>query len=573
MEIQFSKWDAADEMRRAANGMESEAQEDLRSLVDKMRKQISLYQMGGDKYTAKRYDMMGNLISLLYRLRPISGNYYDELLGKLIVEKANLYKSPDRISAYREAALLPSVAGLRALAKRYQLMPPTKERIDTIRTMYNKAIELLSNDEDSLRSQIQTDLVHIPEGFYHHSDGTSYPYRLVSDDEAILTGMGPWFATHIEGYVELPSFIDVAGLTFTIVGLDDFAFGRNKKLNKIKLPQYCRYIGVDAFKGCDTITLIINPNLEKIISSGVSETISKNTTFIIPEIPQNIDWINDIIENVEFSKSEHNFRELTLAHARYYEKNGDFEKALPDYERLIVLYVNDNNLDKAKELADAVSRINAYLGNYYLSVIYDAQGDYKYALKCAVKGQTDKYPFTYNRLAYLLSNEKYGNTDFSKAHKVIDKAIKLADNDLWKADFIDTKGEIYLMENKTDKAKEFLDLALSVYPDYFLFGESKLYAYFFPDIQISASKKAEDEIPKQENPDYSQRIRNISIALLAQDFLYPRFDMLAENCNGIIDNALMYISGLKSDSDEFRLDAINLFYMFLNRVASELFTY
>lgn len=573
MDFQFSKWDAADEMRRAANGMESEAQADLLALVDKMQKQISLYQMGGSEYDVKRFEMMGNLISLLYRLRPITEGVYNETLGKLIVEKANCAKSSDRISAYREAAALPSVAGLWELARRYQVMPPSEERTDTIKSMYRQALGLLTAENDSLRSSLQADLGRIPDGYYHHSDGNSYPYRLLPGNKALLMGEGPWFSAHLEGEVELPSFINSLGRADTVVGLDEFAFGRNKNLYKVKLPQHCRFIGIDVFKGCDSLTLVVNPELEEIYSTKVSETIPRNTRFLIPGIPRNDGWITAMRANTADTDTTHNAREFAWAQARYNEEKQLFLLALPDYWWLFDLYWKEKNVTEAKKVAQAISRINKTLGYFYFSFIYDIEGDYEKAYKCAVKGQNHDYPYTYNRLAYILADPKYGKSDFPKAHKSIDKAISLAQTNSDKANFIDTKGELYLIEGNVDEAKKCLDLALSVYPQYNQGVESRLYAYFHPEANDNALQNDEEAKLQMEESDRLQRFRNISIALLARDFLNQRSERLPDNCKGMIDEMVGYIARLRSEDQGFKLDARLLFYSCLQLVATRVHNY
>ena len=163
--------------------------------------------------------------------------------------------------------------------------------------MYRQALSLMTADNDSLMVSLQAEMKQIPDGYYHHSDGKSYPYRLLPDNKAVLTGQGPWFATHLEGTVELPSFIVAAGRADTVVGLDEFAFGRNRKLYKVTLPQHCRYIGTDAFKGCDSLTLVVNPELEVVHSTKVSETIPADAIILIPKIRINVKNVSKLVRD------------------------------------------------------------------------------------------------------------------------------------------------------------------------------------------------------------------------------------------------------------------------------------
>lgn len=572
METQFSKWDAAEEMRRAANGMESEAQADLLALVDKMQKQISLYEMGGYEYSIKRFDMMGDLVKLLYRLKPITGDTYNELLGQLIVKKTDGAYSPNRLSAYKEAADIPSVAGLVALARFKQIAPPSEALVDSIRGMLNRAIGLLNADNDSSREWLLDELALLPEGYYHHSDGNNYAYRLLSDSEAILTGQGPWFSTHLEGDAEMPTTIRVEGKDYNIVGLDNFSFGNNKKLRSVKLPRHCRYLGVDAFKGCDSLVIIINPELEEILSTKVSVTIPPTATLYIPETPKSIDWINAIMENVEPSDTTHNVQEFYLALSRYYENQGDYDTAFSGYEWLGEVNIANKNLPFAKKLIKDLSKINKKGADYLYSKIYEIEGDYKNALKSAVKGLNDKYPYTYNRVAYMFADPKYGPVDFAKAHTAVDHAISVARNDYEKANYIDTKGELYLREGNEEKAKELLGQALAIYPEYNS-GASVLYAHFYPDVEPQKPQTSEEETAQDEELIQKQRIRNIAIALMASDFLSPKLKDAPLDKNYLIENMEAYISLLSTDSEEFREAASIFFYRCLNRVGTLIFTY
>lgn len=71
-------------------------------------------------------------------------------------------------------------------------------------------------------------------------------------------------------------------------------------------------------------------------------------------------------------------------------------------------------------------------------------------------------PQAYNDIAYMYAKGKGVNLDFNKAHEMVDVAI-LKCPDI--SDFYDSKGEIYLMEGKTDKAKEMWKKVLAIDPD------------------------------------------------------------------------------------------------------------
>lgn len=104
------------------------------------------------------------------------------------------------------------------------------------------------------------------------------------------------------------------------------------------------------------------------------------------------------------------------------------------------------------------------LGNTYLGIAYcyiNGKKNYKKAFEYYLKAIGEDIPQAYNDVAFLYAEGKGVEQSFQKAYEMVDLAIS---KDLNNPNFYDSKGEIYLMEGKTDKAREMWDKVLQLNP-------------------------------------------------------------------------------------------------------------
>lgn len=104
------------------------------------------------------------------------------------------------------------------------------------------------------------------------------------------------------------------------------------------------------------------------------------------------------------------------------------------------------------------------LGYAYLGIAdcyQHGKKNYKQAFEYYQKAIGEGISQAYNDIAYLYAEGKGVGQNFQKAHEMVDLAIS---KDLNNPNFYDSKGEIYLMEGKTDKAREMWNKVLQLNP-------------------------------------------------------------------------------------------------------------
>lgn len=532
VESQLSKWNAAEEMRRAADGMESQAQADLVILASKMKKQISLYAMGGRDYDSKRLQLINQLIPILYKLNGIVNESYNEDLGMLIIQRSSFKNNKERLADYIEAANLPSAVGLECLAHYHELRSPSVSKTDSIRGLYIKALKLCS-EEDSIFKRVKTKLEMTPDAFYKDVNGNIFPFKRLDNNEAVLMPYGPYYSTHIEGNVILPSLIYDNDTTRIVTVIENFAFGNNRHLKSITFPKCCREVKENAFSRCDSLsTIFVNADLEKIsISAGIKRpsSIPINAEIVFSKTPKYYEWILEAIsyfysENIS-EDFEHNVANDNKFHKKYVnpllkgmvmyllnereKKSDDTTKLLNDsYQLLINNCLEAEDTISALNYAQEAVKNKVQNGNLFLSCVYNVIGEYDLSID-VIKKAKNKTATYYNQLAYAYAYKQ----DFINAHKSVDKAISIATSHEEKARFIDSKGEIYLMQGLENEAKKALENAISESNDYFNKTHTKLYEYFYSN---------DNDNDNEEYVIEKQKERNIAITLMALEYLEPR---------------------------------------------------
>lgn len=124
---------------------------------------------------------------------------------------------------------------------------------------------------------------------------------------------------------------------------------------------------------------------------------------------------------------------------------------------------------------------------YRLGLLYYWAGDYRNAYDFYIRAADAEILEADNQLAYMYAKGQYVKQDFTKAMVYIDKAIARDSAD---PNYIDSKGEIYLMMGQRDKAAEAWNKVVKMDPA-FDRSRSDLYKklYGIPETQLSDSSK------------------------------------------------------------------------------------
>jgi len=104
-----------------------------------------------------------------------------------------------------------------------------------------------------------------------------YSYTIVKDKSYAYVRGGSTDLTSIR----IPSSITYKDITYTVVGINDMAFYSRKNVTSVSLPSTLRWIGAEAFIGCNISSLNI-PNSIETICHGAFASCKALTTLSLP---------------------------------------------------------------------------------------------------------------------------------------------------------------------------------------------------------------------------------------------------------------------------------------------------
>lgn len=493
---QMGKWDAGIAMVAAGNNMVEQVKADLMTLVEKMQKQIGLYEMGGSEYNDKRRERIEEIIPILYRLNSVSDGQYSETLGRMIIQRSKFHKWRDQLADYREAAAVPSALGIGLLGQRFEMMAIANlSYSDSARMEYEKILTM-REPGDSLRSTVEERLRCIPTAIYKDADGREFPFGLWGDDksEAYLCGYSNYVSTHIEGDVKLPDEIIYRGRTYPVTAISYFAFGNNHKLRKVTLPRNLRILGNDVFAECALLDTVVAPPSLNYMTYGFG----KETVITFPDGIEDVDilagWYNDLADTYpESQKYALPKQELLKVLARAFAAKKDHDASQLAYQVLIGNLLECGDTISALNYAKEDVKMNGDRGELILGEVLRHQGDYTGAFTHYKKALKSGNPYAYNQMAYACALPQFGLQDFKKAHEYIDVAIEKCGKDsILLLNFYDTKGELFLMEGKNDDAERIYREITATSPEFYYDTHSVLGEHFSPS-QAAAPAPADDD--------------------------------------------------------------------------------
>ena len=146
-------------------------------------------------------------------------------------------------------------------------------------------------------------------------DGISY--YILSDEEPYTVAVTHEYIfdfnyTNYEGVttISIPSHVTSDGITYTVVGIDDFAFKSCGSLTAVAIPNTVTSIGSEAFIGCGSLTAVVIPNT---LTSIGSEAFIGCTSLNIITIPQNVMSIGaNAFSNTGYANNSANWEDNLL---------------------------------------------------------------------------------------------------------------------------------------------------------------------------------------------------------------------------------------------------------------------
>lgn len=96
---------------------------------------------------------------------------------------------------------------------------------------------------------------------------------------------------YYKGAINIPSIIEYAGTTYSVVSIGDEAFNNCDEISSMKMPNSIVHIGMSAFEDCRSMKSIQLSNSIVVIEGGAFRW-CENTFF--PELPQCLEYIGDV---------------------------------------------------------------------------------------------------------------------------------------------------------------------------------------------------------------------------------------------------------------------------------------
>lgn len=521
-ELQLDKLKSGENMVTLGQQMIDESVEDLISLAGKLQKQVGLYSMGGYTYNKKAESTAESIVAVYRKLNDMTQGTYNEKLGQWLCF----------VKRYAEAAALPSIWGLRYHSlKSKVLVIHDRSYLDSLKNLYLTTMEK-PHASDSLKDYCQESLANIPDFGYRLKSGDTIYIKVLSENKAGIYPITDLCYNRINSsMLEVPAKVSHNGRTYTITGLAYNAFRNNRNLRYVKLPSTITSIGNDAFAECDSLHTIVMP---KGLETYGENAVPTNTYMILPEKLTRSNWIFDRLDALAKDNKYNEIKQLTnelKRHKTFRQK----ERALAlDYYEGISNFETGDTLKAISILKKWVDKGEMPFAKAIIGDMYFSQGKYSQAYHYIDQAMKDSVPQAFNLAAYFYA---YGYTverNFSMAHKLINTAIRLSNGE---ANFYDSKGEFYLLEGDTVKARILHNKVKEVNPYFYNANRKSL----LHDVLTANS----DSLPKSNSrlEFYLNLIKAISLQLYS--FQYNTFkkieyeEMLAIGIiaiQGIIEN-------------------------------------
>ena len=483
---QLDKLLAGDIVVKAGQEIVNTAQQDLLALVEKIKTQIGLYNMGGSDFNSKRDSSIVEIVNVYEALRKTFGAKYNNELGYWLITLSKVCNGRDRLNYIQRAAELPSAQGQAMLGYINEL-----KSSDNSDSLYTKAIECyrraaqLSDASDSINVG-QKALKHCPDFFVDLGKNTLY-FRIFSrlENTVSVCCKSIMRTNDCEGELIIPQKVSYQGKEYIVRYIDAEAFLNNRLLTCVTIPSSVKSIGLNAFRGCNSLKdIYFQGDVDEIFEDekrDLKATIPKTTKLHFPpKIDNMLGWIigrvismKKDLADLDYIKTS-SIKECDEIHLAYcnlvnqLNNNASIDEQLKLYcleslanEYSDSCYKSTFNIEKATQLyQELIVKNNPNSGRYYerLGYLKELQKQYEEAVRLYRKSIECGWQDALNTLAYSYAQGLGVKKDFEQAHRLIDELIK-ADSTNFNA--YDSKGEFYLLEGDSIHAKEWLEKTIN----------------------------------------------------------------------------------------------------------------
>ena len=483
---QLDKLLAGDIVVKAGQEIVNTAQQDLLALVEKIKTQIGLYNMGGSDFNSKRDSSIVEIVNVYEALRKTFGAKYNNELGYWLITLSKVCNGRDRLNYIQRAAELPSAQGQAMLGYINEL-----KSSDNSDSLYTKAIECyrraaqLSDASDSINVG-QKALKHCPDFFVDLGKNTLY-FRIFSrlENTVSVCCKSIMRTNDCEGELIIPQKVSYQGKEYIVRYIDAEAFLNNRLLTCVTIPSSVKSIGLNAFRGCNSLKdIYFQGDVDEIFEDekrDLKATIPKTTKLHFPpKIDNMLGWIIDRVISMKKDLADLDYiktssiKECDEIHLAYcnlvnqLNNNASIDEQLKLYcleslanEYSDSCYKSTFNIEKATQLyQELIVKNNPNSGRYYerLGYLKELQKQYEEAVRLYRKSIECGWQDALNTLAYSYAQGLGVKKDFEQAHRLIDELIK-ADSTNFNA--YDSKGEFYLLEGDSIHAKEWLEKTIN----------------------------------------------------------------------------------------------------------------
>lgn len=474
---QLEKLAAGNEMINAGKSTADEAQADLLSLAESYKRQIGLYEMGtwSEEKTVKKNEVIAQLVEIYNSLKASFGDVYNNELGKWMVKQLEYVNDRDSyLELAKKAADLPSVDGLYALGNVYEYMSiDNDDMMMKARDCYTKSIELADPEDTLNKAKVRMEM--LPDFSVRAANADIY-YRIVSEEEHTVYICNKSLLQHNapEGDFIVPAYINFREQKHRVIGIDEGAFMNNRKLQSIVLPSTIQHIGKEAFRGCTSLKYCkFEGDVMKIEENNRQNTIPEEVVLSVPNNSYHMmDWLSNRITKMGETRNKKSVKAYESLLLQFVEnKNTSNEDKISYYEQLMDIYADSlhgvYNLRKARKCLEKIieldrDRLAEY--HFYIGVLFQKEKRYANAWKYYRKAFDEGFYYALNNMAYMYALGLGVPVDLKKAHETIDQAIKLIPDE---ANFYDSKGELYLMQEDTVNAKRYCEQAQNLIRKYY----------------------------------------------------------------------------------------------------------
>lgn len=576
--MQLDKWRSGKNMVTVGGKMMEESEQELLPLVEKLKKQIALYEMGGLSYDSKQVEMILHLVDVYDELNEMMDGKFHEEAGQWLVKLADNAKDLDSMEQLlRRAANVPSATGLYQLINWYEMLIYRNcHYLDSTKLFINKALQLTWND--SVREKFENLQYWISDFGEQISNRDTLYFKYVNEQsENVAVWMkAKYYSNRFDGTIRIPESVLHDGQLYRVTIIGSASFYNNRYLKKVIVSEGITHIYPQAFDRCQALDTIV---LSKSVQYIGDDAIPYNTKIIMPQDLSNALWLENVVPSM--IDSMYNDSSLLFKYDDLWEmlnsakKNKTTNESIRpylDYWLGQMCWLKNDIVGAILHYQEA-SKFDLWGKELYYTIggLYNLQKNHKKAYQYYMKTADDNHPWVYNALAYMYARGEYVKQSFDNAMKYIDMAIQHAPNNEQLANYYDSKGEISLMMGEIDKAKEYWNKVLEVYPDFNVETSDlyyKLYKLRENDFETTIENESNDTITesshiyltKEQLQKYVDVVRLVAYAEYSRLY-YSNASLFFVDYDELVSIGIIAVQVIINDKTPEQLERYNIFYV------------